>query len=315
MNGHLLRLGDRDPAVVTLKACLGRAVTPPAPLDTGSEFDARTRDAVVRFQGAQGETPDGIVGPATWALLGRALGYATAMVPALGDVPPWVRNLLLNNPLSTSLRGLDSAGALDLYERSSGPLTANQRSGLAFLLDAIRADAAITDVRCAAYMLATVKHECADRWQPIEEFGKGGGRPYAAAVEVKGSDGKTYSHRYYGRGYVQLTWDYNYRGMSKQLGMGDALLIHPEKALDRDIAYRILSEGMRRGSFTGKGLGKYIAGDACDYRNARRIINGTDEAERIAGYATRLQTLLLASIPAQHSMSLGTASATSPGPM
>jgi hypothetical protein len=305
MQGYLLDQGDRDPAVALLKSCLARVLAPRPDLGDGPEFDAATTAAVVRFQTLHEARPDGIVGPVTWALLGRALGYAAATMPPLGGAPTWVRNLLLNNTASTGVRGLDPAAALDLYERSFGALTRRQREGLDFLLASIAADPEVGDVRWAAYMLATVKHECADRWQPIEEFDRGHGREYGRPVEVHDEDGRAFRNTYYGRGYVQLTWDYNYRGLGRQLGMGNALLLHPERALDPQIAYRILSVGMRRGSYTGKSLPTYIAGDRCDYRNARRIVNGLDQAERIEGYALRLQTILLASVPAQHAVRLG----------
>jgi hypothetical protein len=42
---------------------------------------------------------------------------------------------------------------------------------------------------------------------------------------------------------------------------------------------------MKLGTFTGKTLDDYIAGSARDFRNARRIINGTDKAAAIAAYA------------------------------
>ena len=58
------------------------------------------------------------------------------------------------------------------------------------------------------------------------------------------------------------------------------------------IAYPIMSVGMRKGLFTGKKLGDYIGSSGCDYRNARRIINGVDQAARIAEYATTIEAVL-----------------------
>jgi hypothetical protein len=42
--------------------------------------------------------------------------------------------------------------------------------------------------------------------------------------------------------------------------------------------------GMRDGDFTGKKLADYFSSSKDDPVNARRIINGTDRAETIAGY-------------------------------
>src|SRR5262249_27373820 len=103
-----------------------------------------------------------------------------------------------------------------------------------------------------------------------------------------GSDGQTYTNTYYGRGYVQLTWENNYQKMSQALDMGDTLVMHPEEVMKPDIAYKILSYGMREGSFTGKKLSDYINDSTCDYKNARRIINGLDQWAKIQGYATQL---------------------------
>jgi hypothetical protein len=41
---------------------------------------------------------------------------------------------------------------------------------------------------------------------------------------------------------------------------------------------------MTRGTFTGKKFSDYFAADADDWINARRIINGKDKANLIAGY-------------------------------
>jgi surface antigen len=187
---------------------------------------------------------------------------------------------------------IDHAKFINLYKSQYGALNGSQTSGLGALLSFLEQDRGVGDLRWAAYMLATVKHECANQWQPIEEYGRGQGMAYGNPVRVQGSDGKTYTNSYYGRGYVQLTWEANYRNMSHNLNLGDQILIHPERALDPSIAYRILSFGMRNGSFTGVGLGNYISGSKCDYYDARQIVNGHDQAALIQGYAQNLENLL-----------------------
>lgn len=179
---------------------------------------------------------------------------------------------------------------LDGYTTAYGALKDSQRAGLDALLTAAEADADITDIRWLAYMFATVKHECAGTWRPIEEYGKGEGHAYGKPVTVTDPEGHSYSNAYYGRGYVQLTWDYNYRNMGSVLS--NRLLYEPSLALDAEVAYRILSYGMRNGSFTGAKLSRFIDGATCDYVNARKIINGLDQADRIAEYAKTLETLL-----------------------
>jgi hypothetical protein len=291
---YVLRQGDSSPAVALLKACLNKCLSPSPALDDLDAFDPATERAVIRLQSDASAAVDGIVGPATWSIIGKTLGYVTDGLPMTDAVPMWIKRLLSNDAAKTSIRALDLAGALALYEFGNGPLTTSAREGLSFLLRVLATDSDISDLRWAAYMLATVKHECADTWRPIEEYGRGAGHKYGEPVEVTGSDGTKYVNSYYGRGYVQLTWKDNYVEIGKQLGMGDELMLHPERALEPEIAYRIMSLGMRAGTFTGKSLSKYIAGATADYRNARRIINGLDRADAVAGYARRLETILLA---------------------
>jgi hypothetical protein len=182
----------------------------------------------------------------------------------------------------------------DAYRKKYGGLTQTQVNGLDSLLTGIEQDSAVSDVRWAAYMLATVKHECADRYTPLEEFGKGKGRKYGSPVKMV-IDGRTYNNVYYGRGYVQLTWDFNYKNLGAALGLGTQLLTNPALALDPAIAYKIMSYGMRNGTFTGKKLADTISGSKCDYTNSRKIINGLDKAALIAGYATAFESMLRAS--------------------
>jgi putative chitinase len=182
------------------------------------------------------------------------------------------------------------------YKGQFGPISSqSQVDGIESMLTQLESDAEVNDERWAAYMFATVKHECDDKWQPIEEYGKGAGHPYGKPKTVTGSDGQTYTNKYYGRGYVQLTWDYNYQSLSAKLGLGDALYIHPEQVLEPDIAYKVMSYGMRNGTFTGKNLARYINATGCDYYNARKIINGLDRADLIKGYAQKLETCFISS--------------------
>jgi len=149
----------------------------------------------------------------------------------------------------------------------AGSFTQSQVNGLTAILDYWENGYTGKDDRWLAYMFATAHHETDRKFQAIEEYGKGKGHKYPP---------------YYGRGLVQLTWDYNYKAMGKQFGVD--LLGHPEKALDLDLAVKIMFFGMIKGSFTGKKLADYFNPTKGDWVNARRIINGLDKANLIAGY-------------------------------
>lgn len=141
-----------------------------------------------------------------------------------------------------------------------------------------------------AYLLATAWHETASTMQPIAEYGKGRGKAY-------GKPGK-YGQAQYGRGYVQLTWDDNYEKADKALGLNGALMKDFNLAMQPTIAAQILVRGCEEGWFTGKKLSDYLP----DYVGARRVVNGTDKAQLIAGYAREFEAALraaetLASLP------------------
>lgn len=184
------------------------------------------------------------------------------------------------------------------YREFFGPLKQSQVNGIQNLLSYMESDIYLTDYRHAAYMLATVKHECADTWQPIEEYGRGKGLRYGNPVDVTTPDGQVIHNVYYGRGYVQLTWADNYRKMNEALRLtgSDNLYLYPSNALKPEIAYKIMSIGMREGMFTGRSLDSCISGASCDYFKARKIINGTDRAVTIQGYAQQLEVAIKSSL-------------------
>lgn len=158
-----------------------------------------------------------------------------------------------------------------------GKLTQEQVNGISAILDEWeRGDNC--DVRQLAYILATVYHETDKAMQPIEEYGKGKKYKYGRP------DNRT-GQTYYGRGFVQLTWYDNYKKAGAKLGVD--LLNKPELALGLLVATKILFAGMREGWFTGKRLKDYFNGGKEEWNEARRIINGTDKAELIAGYGRR----------------------------
>jgi len=56
-----------------------------------------------------------------------------------------------------------------------------------------------------------------------------------------------------------------------------------------DIAVKVMVKGMQQGTFTGKSLDDYLPGD---YANARRIINGTESAQKVATYAKTFEAAI-----------------------
>lgn len=155
-----------------------------------------------------------------------------------------------------------------------------------------------------AYELATDYHETAHTMQPVNELG--GAAYYLRLYDVNGQRptlakqmGNTAPGdgvKFHGRGLVQLTWKTNYATAGKALGID--LVGHPELALDMVNAASILVRGMEEGWFSGKKLGDYLpesgSGTLAQFVKARPIVNGTDKADLIAGYAVSFQQALVA---------------------
>lgn len=142
-----------------------------------------------------------------------------------------------------------------------------------------------------AYTLATVYHETARYMQPITEFGKGAGYPYGIPDPVTGQT-------YYGRGDTQNTWKSNYEALAPLLfkvnmsGRGVDIVNEPDKLLIPFYSAQATIIGMSTGLYTGKKYSDYLDFETPDYVGARRIINGTDQAHTIAGYAHEFERAL-----------------------
>lgn len=126
----------------------------------------------------------------------------------------------------------------------------------------------------AAYVLATSYWETNRTMKPVEE---------AYWLDEAWRRKNLRYYPWHGRGYVQLTWESNYKRASKELGVD--LVTDPRAAMQPENAVRVLVYGCQNGWFTGKKLSDYINASKRDYVNARRVVNGTDKAKAIAEIA------------------------------
>jgi putative chitinase len=172
-----------------------------------------------------------------------------------------------------------------------------------------------TSVPQMAVILATTYHETAHTMQPIREIGNSA--YFTRLYDVKGSNpdrARKYGNvnpgdgiRYNGKGYVQLTWRGNYR--TATLRLRELKLIEPDIDFEKqpelvmmpDFALLILFIGMEEGWFTGQKLDSIVDdrvdGDEFkDFVASRKIINGKDRDQLIAGYAMDFLAALTASV-------------------
>ena len=179
-------------------------------------------------------------------------------------------------------------------ELFSGRLTAGQVSGMTALVAGWRALGDADDPRRLAYCLATAFHETGGRMQPVREtFAPSDAaaiarleRAYASGLlpQVRrpywrtDAEGKSW----FGRGLVQITHRRNYETLARATGID--LVGEPGRAMELDVAVRILVVGMRDGLFSGVKLADAFDGRQADWLGARRIVNGRDRAALVAGH-------------------------------
>lgn len=194
-------------------------------------------------------------------------------------------------------------------ELFSGSLTESQVQGInALVLACVEYGLTVEKI---AYVLATAYHETGlvkrlpngrrimtRPMQPVREGEQGAGRKYGTwltnsnGVKYCPKNGEfnapvytkdEYPHLFFGRGFVQLTWYDNYLRAGTKLGVD--LLQNPDLALDLAVSCKIIVVGMAEGWFTGRKLEHYFHSQKCDWVGARKIVNGTDKDDLIAGYA------------------------------
>lgn len=168
-----------------------------------------------------------------------------------------------------------------------GKISDTQSDGIEAVLQECRKQE-VTDHRQIAYILGTIYHEVRRTMQPIEEDGRGKNRVYGHKVWRTGKTYNDVDHIYFGRGLVQVTWRDNYVMLTKAAKKAEYdwdFENHPELLLQTGPSAWAAVYGMKTGSFTGVGLNRYFNGETIDFVNARKIINGMDCAELIAGYA------------------------------
>ena len=186
-----------------------------------------------------------------------------------------------------------------------GRLTQSQVDGLTFIVDSWEKNHAVWDDRWLAYALGTTHLETGAKMTPVHEiggtayfeamYGPTGHNP--ARAKRMGNTAPGDGARYCGRGYVQLTWEVNYKAMSDHLtaatGAPVDLVANPDLAMQPDFAAEIMFYGMDVGTFSGRKFSDYFTKDASgnpakdNWVGARAIINGTDKAQVIADFSQK----------------------------
>jgi hypothetical protein len=195
---------------------------------------------------------------------------------------------------ATAPRGAMDAAAFFAVVREAlfaGTLSQPQVDGINGLLAAWAKDGN-GDKHQLAYILGGVYHETGKRMVPVREgFASSdaearrivANRPY-------GHPAGPYELVYYGRGRIQNTWLSNMEKLSRRFGLD--FVKNPDLLLDPTTDAMVTVIGHREGIWTGRKLDDYITPAKPDYISARKIINGTDRATLIAGYAVHFEIAL-----------------------
>jgi len=215
----------------------------------------------------------------------------------------------LKGVLKRKMYTINKEHFINNYHRLFGrKLTAAQKQNIFIIIEAFENDERMKSLRWLAYILATSKHESNDTFAPVAEGywikpeSKRVSALYEyyrknnpAALKTIFPNGKN-GTAYYGRGrVVQLTHNFNYRLASLKIYKDERLFSDPDMII-RDAAcdLGVTFRGMLEGWFTGCRLEQFfpLGSNKANWRSARKIINGLDKADLIAGYAMKFYDLL-----------------------
>ena len=172
-----------------------------------------------------------------------------------------------------------------------------------------------------AYILATIQHETGGRMVPVREnltytttkrllevFGAGHSAKISAAEAPKYlRNPEALAERVYGLGNPSMAkklgnikkgdgWKFRGGGVDQRTGRSNyervGLADDPDQVLDLMTAAILIVDDMMKGGYTGKKLGDYVTLKFSNFPGARIVVNGKDEAHKIAGYATSIDKQL-----------------------
>jgi hypothetical protein len=186
------------------------------------------------------------------------------------------------------------AGEDRAVPRGTGQLTNDMRVAIGGLFDTWEAEGD-TDPKRLAFILATARRESMGTWQPVREAPKckedeacrervigrllaDRAAKYNRALRPNYAQPALNGRRYYGRGYIQLTFESNYKHADRRLGNGTTLHDNPDRAMELATAQLILVRGMLAGWFgSHKPLSYYLDNNREDWIHARDNVNpGSD---------------------------------------
>lgn len=236
----------------------------PTPIDQLDEAQLKELQNALFRLGYPVRTIDGLIGSRT----------RTAWAEFKTDIFQGNPNLIGPGSIATLQKKMDEIGKGKVHNFSTKQGT----------IEAIKSECKTQGIGLKtqiAYVLATTQWETAQTFQPVRE---------AFWLNEDWRRRNLRYHPYYGRGYVQLTWEKNYQKYGGILGID--LVNKPDLAMNQNVALFVLVHGFKTGAFTGRKITDYINNHQTDFLNARRCINGTDKMLQIANLAKKFLTIL-----------------------
>lgn len=180
-------------------------------------------------------------------------------------------------PVPEPVAPVDDFANLDDDHRDPLRNSNTSQQNLVLLIEQWEASDDTNDDRKLAHIIATTIHESGHTFQSINENLTTGYFPSGYAPTG-----------YWGRGFVQLTHEYNYENMGDEEAVNFNLEDHRAAAILPTISSYVTSNGMIDGDFTTRALNRYlpvttndegerVEGNA-DWFNARRVVNGVGAA-------------------------------------